>query len=109
MARRLGRHRGHARSITIGHTVDMTKQIAVKLPDALVDELDRLVKGGTFDSRSQAIRTGIEAMVARQHRQEIDQRFRDGASRLPDTIEEIDEATALAISSIQEEPWERWW
>jgi len=87
----------------------MTKQIAVKLPDDLVDELDRLVQGGTFDSRSQAIRTGIEAMVARQHHQEVDQRFRDGAARHPETIEDIDEATALAISSIQEEPWERWW
>jgi Arc/MetJ-type ribon-helix-helix transcriptional regulator len=92
--------------MTVGHTAGMTKQIAVKLPDDLVDELDRLVQGGTFDSRSQAIRTGIEAMVARQHRQEIDQRFRDGAA---ETIEDIDEATALAISSIQEEPWERWW
>jgi Arc/MetJ-type ribon-helix-helix transcriptional regulator len=95
--------------MTVGHAVGMTKQIAVKLPDELVDELDRLVQGGTFDSRSHAIRTGIEAMVARQHRQEIDQRFRDGAARLPETMEEIDEATALAISSIQEEPWERWW
>jgi Arc/MetJ-type ribon-helix-helix transcriptional regulator len=98
-----------ARRMTFGHTSGMTKQIAVKLPDDLVDELDRLVQLGTFDSRSQAIRTGIEAMVARQHRQEIDQRFRDGAARLPETIEDIDEATALAISSIQEEPWERWW
>ena len=87
----------------------MTKQIAVKLPDDLVDELDRLVQGGTFDSRSQAIRTGIEAMIARQHRQEIDQRFRDGSARSPETTKDIDEATALAISSIQEEPWERWW
>jgi hypothetical protein len=48
-------------------------------------------------------------MVAGQHRQELDQRFRDGAARLPEITEEIDEATALAISSIQEEPWERWW
>lgn len=87
----------------------MTKQIAVKLPDDLVDELDRLVQVGTFDSRSQAIRTGIEAMVAQKHRQEIDQRFRDGVARHPETVEDIDEATALAINSIQEEPWERWW
>ena len=87
----------------------MTRQLAVKLPDDLVDELDRLVQAGAFDSRSQAIRTGIEAMVARHRRQEIDQRFRDGAARFPETIEDIDEATALAISSIDDEPWERWW
>jgi Arc/MetJ-type ribon-helix-helix transcriptional regulator len=95
--------------MTIGHTAGMTKQIAVKLPDDLVNELDRLVQAGTFVSRSQAIRTGIEALVARQHRHQMDQRFRDGAALSPETVEDIDEATALAVSSIQEEPWERWW
>jgi len=87
----------------------MTKQIAVKLPDALVAEIDRLVEGGTFSSRSQAIRSGLESMVAGQRRAEIDRRFRDAASRLPETRAEIDEATVLAINAINDEPWERWW
>lgn len=87
----------------------MTRQIAVKLPEALVDEIDRLVEGGAFDSRSQAIRTGLEAMVVERRRTAIDHRYRDAMSRLPETSEEIDEATALALTAINDEPWERWW
>lgn len=87
----------------------MTKQIAVKLPDGLVNEIDRLVAGGTFNSRSQAIRSGLEAMIAGHRREEIDRRYRDAATRLPETKDEIDEATDLAINAINEEPWERWW
>jgi Arc/MetJ-type ribon-helix-helix transcriptional regulator len=87
----------------------MTKQIAVKLPDDLVDEIDRLVDGGTFSNRSQAIRTGLEAMVAGQRRQEIDRQYRAALTRLPETSDEIDEATALAIAAINDEPWDRWW
>ncbi len=87
----------------------MTKQIAVKVPDGLMNEIDRLVEGGTFNSRSQAIRSGLEAMVAGQRRKEIDRRYRDAANRLPERKGEIDDATDLAISSINEEPWERWW
>jgi Arc/MetJ-type ribon-helix-helix transcriptional regulator len=87
----------------------MTKQIAVKVPDGLMNEIDRLVEGGTFNSRSQAVRSGLEAMVAGQRRKEIDRRYRDAANRLPERKDEIDEATDLAINSINEEPWERWW
>jgi hypothetical protein len=48
-------------------------------------------------------------MVAGQRRKEIDRRYRDAANRLPERKDEIDEATDLAVNSINEEPWERWW
>ncbi|MGI8623761.1 MAG: hypothetical protein ACR2NB_09820 [Solirubrobacteraceae bacterium] len=72
-------------------------------------EIDRLVEAGTYNSRSQAIRSGLEVMVAAQRRDEIDRRYRDAATRLPETKEELDEATDLAVSAINDEPWERWW
>lgn len=87
----------------------MTIQIAVKLPDELVREIDRLVDGGAFDNRSQAVRSGLEAIVASRRRQEIDRRYKDAMARLPETPEEIGEATRLAIDAIDDEPWERWW
>ncbi len=87
----------------------MMSQIAVKLPGGLVTEIDRLVEAGTYNSRSQAIRSGLEVMVAAQRRDEIDRRYRDAATRLPETKEELDEATDLAVSAINDEPWERWW
>lgn len=87
----------------------MTAQIAVKLPEALLREVDRLVERGAFDSRSQAIRTGIEAIVDARRRQEFDQRYRNAFARVPETTEEVAEATRLALESIHDEPWERWW
>ncbi len=87
----------------------MTTQIAVKLPDELVDEVDRLVEHGAFDSRSHAIRTGLETMVTVRRREELDRRYRDAMARMPESEEEIAEATRLAVESIHDEPWERWW
>lgn len=87
----------------------MTKQVAVKLPDGLVEQLDQLVQTGVFDSRSQAIRSGLEAIVAARHRDGIDRSYRDVFARIPDTPGEIADATRLAVAAIHEEPWERWW
>lgn len=87
----------------------MTTQIAVKLPDELVGELDRLVKSGAFDSRSQAIRSGIETVVSLRRRQELDERYRAASQQAPETEAELAEARRLAVDAIDDEPWERWW
>jgi hypothetical protein len=39
----------------------------------------------------------------------IDQAFADGVSAHPDTDDDVRRATALAIESIDDEPWEKWW
>ncbi|MEZ5121159.1 MAG: hypothetical protein R2736_06235 [Solirubrobacterales bacterium] len=87
----------------------MTIQIAVKLPDELVHAIDGLVERGAFPNRSQAVRMGLEAMVAASERQEAEQLYRDAVARVPETEAELDEATRLAIEAIHDEPWERWW
>jgi len=87
----------------------MTTQIAVKLPDRLVGELDRLVEAGAFDSRSQAVRSGLEAMVASRRREDVDRQYRDADARLPETDAELSDAQRLAVGAIHDEPWERWW
>jgi Arc/MetJ-type ribon-helix-helix transcriptional regulator len=87
----------------------MTTQIAVKLPERLVAELDRLVDDGTFDTRSDAVRHGIEALVRSSERQRIDRSFAEGFRRTPESESEIADATRLATEAIDDEPWERWW
>ncbi len=87
----------------------MTTQIAVKLPPELVRELDRLVARGEFNSRSQAVRSGLEELVSARRRHEIDRQYGVAFERLPETDEELADATRLAVESINEEPWERWW
>ncbi|MGH9067280.1 MAG: ribbon-helix-helix domain-containing protein [Acidimicrobiales bacterium] len=87
----------------------MAIQIAVKLPEVLLIELDRLVEGGAYDSRSQAVRAGVEAVVSAGRRQQLERRYREAFHRLPETEEEMGEATRLAVQAIGDEPWERWW
>ncbi|HEX6419147.1 MAG TPA: hypothetical protein VFZ77_11655 [Acidimicrobiales bacterium] len=87
----------------------MTTQIAVKLPDRLVTEIDRLVADGSFASRSDAVRHGIESLVRSAERHRIDRAFAEGFRRHPDTEADVAEATRLAVEAINDEPWERWW
>jgi Arc/MetJ-type ribon-helix-helix transcriptional regulator len=87
----------------------MTTQIAVKLPDRLVAELDALVSGGAFASRSEAVRYGVEALVRQDERRRIDLAFTEGFRRHPDSDDEMADATRLAGEAINDEPWEPWW
>lgn len=87
----------------------MTVQIAVKLPDGLASRLDVLVQDGSFDSRSQALRAGLEAILASREREVLARHYRDAIARCPETSEEIADATRLAVEAIHDEPWEPWW
>jgi Arc/MetJ-type ribon-helix-helix transcriptional regulator len=87
----------------------MTVQVAVKLPDTLAGQLDDLVRSGDFESRSQALRVGLEAILLERAREQLRVRYRDAMARHPETRQEIAEATRLAREAIDEEPWERWW
>ena len=87
----------------------MTVQIAVKLPDELVAALDQLVTDGAFDSRSSAVRHGVAVVLAAHRRHAVEQAYADGYSRWPETEEELRRATQLAVESINDEPWDRWW
>ncbi|MCU0270488.1 MAG: ribbon-helix-helix domain-containing protein [Acidimicrobiales bacterium] len=87
----------------------MTTQIAVKLPDDLVERLDALVDAGRFPSRSSGVRRALETLLLAEERRRIDEGFRRGFADVPDDGVELAEAVRLAVESIEEEPWERWW
>ncbi len=96
-------------SDTRRYTGCMTTQIAVKLPDAVVATIDDLVAQGRFDSRSAAVRAGLD-MVTRHARDDaIDRAVTDGFRRFPESPQELRDAHRLAIDAIEEEPWEPWW
>ena len=84
-------------------------QIALKLPDELVGALDALVARGRFPSRSAAVRRGIEVVVAEQQRELLDTAYVEGYRNFPETEEELREAERLAVQSIADEPWIKWW
>lgn len=87
----------------------MSTQIAVKLPEGLLDALDALVARGGARNRSDAVRRGLELLLEERRNGAIDQAFRDGYARVPETDQEMADARRLAEEAIADEPWERWW
>jgi Arc/MetJ-type ribon-helix-helix transcriptional regulator len=84
-------------------------QIAVKLPDGLVRELDELVAQGRFSSRSSAVRRAVEIIVSAQRRDAVDEAYANGYRQAPESDRELAEATRLATQAIEDEPWKKWW
>lgn len=92
-----------------GYADRMTIQIAVKLADSTIRDIDRLVEDGTFTSRSDAVRAGLALVVSQDRERAIDHAFAQGFKCLPDTDRELATAHNLATTAIDEEPWQQWW
>ncbi len=82
-----------------------TEQIAIRLPEELLGELDALVANGVYESRSAAVRAGVEAITTLEHRRQIDRAIVAGYRRTPPTAVEHDAAVASLRDAIAEEPW----
>ena len=87
----------------------MTVQIAVKLPDDMLEAVDRLVDSNHFSSRSEIVRAGLQRVIADHRAQTVDSAFTRGVQLHPDSDDDVRRATALAVESINDEPWEKWW
>ena len=71
----------------------------------MLTEVDRLIAEGVVASRSEAVRTGLQALVERHRRQTVGRRIREGYLQSPQTEDELaglDEATTALVL---EEPW----
>jgi Arc/MetJ-type ribon-helix-helix transcriptional regulator len=82
-----------------------TEQIAVRLPEELLSELDALVASGVYESRAAAVRAGVEAIMVLERRQHTDRAIVEGYRRTPPTTAEHDTAIASLRDAIAEEPW----
>ena len=82
-----------------------TQQIAVRLPEELLSQLDALVAGGVYESRAAAVRAGVEAVMALERRRRTDRAIIAGYRSAPPTDAEHAAATASLRDAIAEEPW----
>jgi Arc/MetJ-type ribon-helix-helix transcriptional regulator len=82
-----------------------TEQIAVRLPEELLHELDALVASGAYESRAAAVRAGVEAIMLLERRRQTDRAIVEGYRRIPPTTAEHDAAIASLRDAIAEEPW----
>jgi Arc/MetJ-type ribon-helix-helix transcriptional regulator len=82
-----------------------TAQIAVRLPEELLAELDELVSRGVYSSRAAAVRAGIDTILELDRRSAIDRAIIEGYRRTPPTKAEHDAAVASLREAIIEEAW----
>lgn len=82
----------------------MTLQIAVRIPDELAQEMDRLVSSGRYATRAEAVRAGLETIVEQERQRAIDQAIVDGYRRQPPTPAE-ERWVETGQELIAEEPW----
>jgi Arc/MetJ-type ribon-helix-helix transcriptional regulator len=83
----------------------MSKQIAVRIPDALAESLEELVTSGRFETKAEAVRTALEVLVEAERRGRVGALIADAYRRVPQGDQEVEAATSAAIRSIHEEPW----
>ena len=82
-----------------------TEQIAIRLSEELLVELDALVAAGVYESRAAAVRAGIEAITEIERRRRTDRAIVDGYRRSPPTAAEGAAALASLRDAIAAEPW----
>ncbi len=82
-----------------------TEQIAVRLPEELLDTVDQLVEEGVYESRAAAVRAGLEILAELARRRALDDAIVQGYERSPPTRAERTSALASLREAIAEEPW----
>ena len=82
-----------------------SEQIAVRLPEELLVELDDLVSRGVYVSRAAAVRAGVEAITESDRRRNTERAVLEGYRRIPPTKLEDQAAVASLRDAIAEEPW----
>lgn len=83
----------------------MSIQIAVRIPDALIRELDDGVASGRFETRADAVRAALEALLETERRAEVGRRIVEGYQRVPQEDAEVAAAGEAADTSLEEESW----
>lgn len=83
----------------------MAVQLVTRVPDGLANAVDGLVREGTFASRSDAVRAGLEILVERERREAVGRAIVDGYRRIPQNGDDLEWSDAATSAMIAEEPW----
>jgi len=80
-------------------------QLVTRIDDDLAKELDELVLEGVAESRSDAVRQALRALLDRHRRRKVGEAIVEGYRRQPQTDEEVGWADEATVRMIAEEPW----
>lgn len=82
-----------------------TEQIAVRIPEALLAQLDELVRSGRYGSRAEAVRAGVQAITDMEREAAVDRAIIEGYRLKPQEDWEMASGRASLLAAIAEEPW----
>lgn len=80
-------------------------QLVTRVDESTAAALDLLIKEGVVESRSDAVRKGLELLVDRHLRARVAAAIVRGYTLVPPTDEEAAWADESTIRMISEEPW----
>ncbi len=80
-------------------------QLVTRVPDDIVAAVDRLVREGVFESRSDVVRAGLDSLIDRERRAEIGRAIVGGYERVPQSSDDLEWDDAATRAMIAEEPW----
>lgn len=80
-------------------------QLVTRVGEDLAARVDYLVEQGVVESRSDAVRRGLEMLVDRHRRSRVAAALVRGYEAHPQTEEEVAWADAATRRMIAEEPW----
>jgi Arc/MetJ-type ribon-helix-helix transcriptional regulator len=83
----------------------MSIQLAVKLQESMVDEIDRLVREGRFANRTDAVRAALDRMLAELREDQVTTAIVKGYQRMPPDEADDVWAEAATRAMLAEEPW----
>jgi Arc/MetJ-type ribon-helix-helix transcriptional regulator len=83
----------------------MSIQIAIRIPLALAEQLEALVGSGRFETKADAVRAALEALVDAERRAEVGRRIVEGYRKAPQDDADVAAAAGTAARSIEDEPW----
>jgi Arc/MetJ-type ribon-helix-helix transcriptional regulator len=81
-------------------------QFVTRIDDDLARAIDDLVEEGVFESRSDAVRQGLAAIMDTHRRTRIGRQIIEGYRKFPETAAEMELAEAVATLMIAAEPWD---
>jgi Arc/MetJ-type ribon-helix-helix transcriptional regulator len=83
----------------------MSTQLAVKLSESTVEEIDRLIEAGRFANRTDAVRAAVDRMLEEIREERVTAAIVEGYRRIPPDTEDDAWAEAATRAMIMEEPW----
>jgi metal-responsive CopG/Arc/MetJ family transcriptional regulator len=67
----------------------VSTQLAIRLPDELIIDLDWVVHRLKYDSRAEAMRDALVRLIDQERRRQIDEQYVEAYTRMPQTEEEM--------------------